>query len=372
LQLDDRAKLATVSKPSLASPLCRRTAALMLALFALAPFVAVRSARADTLAGVAGPANAVLARLEARKEALTRANAAVVGIEAIAVEDARSIESLGRVREGSGVVIGDDGLVLTIGYLILEADHIDLLLDSGRRVPARIVAQDIASGFGLLQALAPLALAPAPLGVSSAINRNDPLIVASGGGDAEVSVARLVSRRAYSGFWEYYIDGALFTAPAHAGHSGAGLFNGSGELVGIGSLAVTDAAGMDAPPMRGNMFVPVDLLRPILGELRARGASRASTRPWLGLNCIEFEGRVRVIRLTRESPAEDAGLRPGDAILAVDGVPVADLASFYKTLWRDHQAEREVSLDVLRGTETLHLNARAIDRTKTFSRPQGI
>jgi serine protease Do len=361
-----------VSQPSLASPVYRRTVALTLALFALAPLAAVRWARADTLPGVAGPANAVLARLEARKEALTRANAAVVGIEAVAVEDARSIESLGRVREGSGVVIGEDGLVLTIGYLILEADHIDLVLDKGRRVPARIVAQDIASGFGLLQALAPLALAPAPLGVSSAINRNEPLIVASGGGDAGVSLARLVSRRAYSGFWEYYIDGALFTSPAHADYSGAGLFNGSGELVGIGSLAVTDAAGVDAPPMRGNMFVPVDLLKPILGELRAHGASRDSTRPWLGLNCIEFEGHVRVVRLTRESPAEDAGLQPGDAILAVDGMPVADLASFYKTLWRDHQPEREVSLDVLRGTETLHLRARAIDRAKTFSRPQGI
>jgi S1-C subfamily serine protease len=361
-----------VSQPSPASPACRPTAAPAWLLFVLAWFLALPPAHADTLPAVAGPANAVLARLEARKEALTRANAAVVGIEAIAVEDAHSIQSLGRVREGSGVVIGEDGLVLTIGYLILEADHIDLLLDKGRRVPARIVAQDIASGFGLLQALTPLALAPAPLGVSSTIHRDEPLIVASGGDDAGVSVARLVSRRAYSGFWEYYIDGALFTAPAHADHSGAGLFNGNGELVGIGSLAVTDAAGDDAPPMRGNMFVPVDLLKPILGELRARGASRNSTRPWLGLNCIEFEGRVRVVRLTHASPAEDAGLLPGDAILAVDGVPVADLASLYKTLWRDHRAERQVSLEVLRGTETLHLNARAIDRTKTFRRPQGI
>ena len=329
-------------------------------------------ARADTMPGIAAPANAVLARLEERKAALSRAHAAVIGVEVMAVEDARSIATLGRIREGSGVVIGADGLVLTIGYLILEADHVDLVIDGGRRVPARVVAEDIASGFGLLQALAPLGLAPVPLGASSAVNRDEPLMIASGGGDADLSLARLVSRRPFSGYWEYYIDGALFTSPARVDHSGAGLFNGSGELVGIGSLVVADAAGAGAPALRGNMFVPVDLLKPILGELRTRGASRDSTRAWLGLNCVEDAGHVRVIRLTPESPAEDAGLQPGDFILAVDGITIGDLASFYKTLWRDRRAERDVALDIRRGEETLHLKARAIDRMKTFSRPQGI
>ena len=365
-----------MSKLSTASPLRRprwRRAGLAFTIWLLASVGGGESiAFADTLPGVAGPANAVLARLEERKAALARASAAVVGVEVMAVEGARSIATLGRIREGSGVVIGDDGLVLTIGYLILEADHVDLILDPGRRVPARVVAEDIASGFGLLQALAPLSLAPAPLGASAAVQPDEPLMIASGGGDADLSLARLVSRRAFSGYWEYYIDGALFTAPARTDHSGAGLFNGNGELVGIGSLLVPDAAGAAAPALRGNMFVPVDLLKPILGELRARGASRDSTRPWLGLNCIEFEGHVRIVRLTPESPAEEAGLLPGDFILAVDGVAIGDLASFYKTLWRDHRPEREVSLDVRRGTETLHLNARAVDRMNTFSRPQGI
>jgi serine protease Do len=365
-----------VSNPPTASPLRRprwRHAGLAFTIWLLASAGGGESvAFADSLPGVAGPANAVLARLEQRKAALARASAAVVGVEVMAVEDARSNATLGRIREGSGVVIGDDGLVLTIGYLILEADHVDLVLDQGRRVPARVVAEDIASGFGLLQALAPLSLAPVPLGASAAVQRDEPLMIASGGDSADLSLARMVSRRAFSGYWEYYIDGALFTAPARTDHSGAGLFNGSGELVGIGSLLVHDAAGTTAAALRGNMFVPVDLLKPILGELRAHGASRASTRPWLGLNCIEFEGHVRVVRLTPESPAEEAGLQPGDYILAVDGVAIGDLASFYKTLWRDRRPEREVSLDIRRGTETLHLNARAVDRMKTFSRPQGI
>ena len=374
LRHPDSAKTA-VSKPFAPSSARRarwRHTGLAFTLWLVAAAGVESAARADTLPNVSAPANAVLARLEARKAALARAHASVVGVEVMAVEDASSIATLGRKREGSGVVIGNDGLVLTIGYLILEADHVDLVLEGGRRVPARVVAEDIASGFGLLQALAPLGLAPVPLGASGTIDRNEPLMIASGGDDADLSVARLVSRRAFSGFWEYYIDGALFTAPARADHSGAGLFNGGGELVGIGSLVVTDAAGADAPALRGNMFVPVDLLKPILAELRKSGASHDSTRPWLGLNCVETEGRVRVVRLTPESPAEDAGLQPGDVILAVDGVSIADLASFYKTLWHDHRAERDVALDIKRGEETLHLSARAIDRMKTFSRPRGI
>jgi len=363
-----------MTEPLIQSPqrLRWRRSAIAFTIWLLAGLGGENMARAETALDVAAPANAVLARLEERKAALARANAAVVGVEVRAVEDARSIATLGRVREGSGVVIGKDGLVLTIGYLILEADHVDLVDSSGRHIPARVVAYDLASGFGLLQALAPLSLAPVPLGTSGQVKSDEPLMIASGGDDGDLSLARMVSRRDFSGYWEYHIDGALFTAPARSDHSGAGLFNAEGELVGIGSLVVSDAAGRDAAPVRGNMFVPVDLLKPILAELRTRGASHASTRPWLGLNCVEYEGHVRVVRLTPASPAEEAGLEPGDLIVAVDGTEVADLASFYKTLWREERAEREVALDVRRGADSLHLKVRAVDRMKTLSRPQGV
>ncbi|HEX2539751.1 MAG TPA: S1C family serine protease [Caldimonas sp.] len=312
------------------------------------------------------------AQIEAGKQKLARAHAAVVGIEATAVEDARSVATLGKSRQGSGVLIGDDGLVLTIGYLILEAERVDVVLSGSRRVPARVVAYDLATGFGLVQALAPLPIQAAPLGISERIGSEEPLLVASGGDQGDLSLARMVSRRAFSGYWEYHIEGALFTAPARTDHSGAALFNSDGELVGIGSLIVSDALGRDAPSVRGNMFVPVDLLKPILGEMRSSGASRHSRRAWLGLNCVEYQGAVRVIRLQPDSPAEEAGVRPGDAIVAVDGKPVADLATFYKTLWSNEQPERDVALDIRRGAEIVRLQVHAIDRMKTLSRPQGV
>jgi S1-C subfamily serine protease len=322
--------------------------------------------------GADGPSNEAMPKeLVLRGAALARASAAVVGVQATAIEDAGSVATLGRERQGSGVVIGADGLVLTIGYLILEADHVDLLLDGDRTVPARVVGYDLATGFGLLQALAPIATEPAPLGSAAQLPPGEPLLVASGGEDAALGLVRMVSRRPYSGYWEYHIDGALFTSPPRPDHSGAALFNADGELLGIGSLIVPDALGKDQPPLPGNMFVPIDLLKPILAEMREHGASRGSTRAWLGVNCVEYEGQVRVVRLSAASPAEEAGLLPGDRIVAVDGVAVADLESFYKALWQ-RDAEREVSLDIRRGPSDQTVRLHSMDRMKTLRRPQGV
>ena len=311
------------------------------------------------------------AEFATRTKALQRAHAAVVGLEATAVEEAGSAATLGRERQGSGVVIERDGLVLTIGYLILEADHVDLALSGGRKVPARVVAYDLATGFGLVQALFPLQTEPAPLGNSTAFAGNEPLLIASGGEDGGLSLARMVSRRPFSGYWEYHIENAMFTAPARPDHSGAGLFNADGELLGIGSLIVSDAMGKGQAAMRGNMFVPIDLLKPILAELKERGLSRSSQRAWLGLNCVEHEGQIRVVRLTGSGPAEEAGVRPGDQIVRIDGVAVSDLESFYKALWRS-DAEREVTLDIRRAGSTQTLKVQAIDRMKTLRRPEGV
>jgi len=293
--------------------------------------------------------------------------------------------TLGKARSGSGVVIGADGLVLTIGYLVLEAEDVALVRDDGRLVPARVLAYDVATGFGLLRALSPLGLDPVPLGRSAMLAPQEPLMIASGGSAGAVSAAQLVSRRAFAGYWEYHIEGALFTVPPRRDHSGAGLFNSAGELVGVGSLLVADAGGSaegavdrdtdtatERPRRSGNLFVPIDLLIPILAELRSRGFSEASRRAWLGMNCVEQDGLVRVVRVSDDSPADVAGLEAGDRILRIDGTEVRALDHLWKTLWAGGAPEREIRLEIERDRAVQTMTVFSVDRMKTLKRAAGI
>jgi S1-C subfamily serine protease len=305
-------------------------------------------------------------------EALTRANAAVVGVEVAAVEGARSAATLGERRSGSGVVIGPDGLILTIGYLMLEADTIQVTTHEHRTVPAIAVAYDVATGFGLVRPLVPLrGISPVPLGSPQDLSIGTPLMVSTGGDDAEAAVTQLVSLRPFSGYWEYHIDSALFTSPPIANHSGASLFNGRGELLGIGSLFVADALG-EAPRIPGNMFVPVELLKPILAELQKTGTTQQSRRPWLGLTSSQQAGTIQVVRVTAESPAQMGGVEPGDVIVAVDGVNVATLEEFYKRIWAHPNPDDEIRLTVRRGAGTRELAVKGVDRMSTVIKPRGI
>ncbi|MDP2007893.1 MAG: S1C family serine protease [Rubrivivax sp.] len=319
--------------------------------------------------------------IEVQSRALERARAAVVGLQVLAVPDARSAATLGHERQGSGVLIGDDGLVLTIGYLVLEAESVELVTEAGRRVPARVLAYDQATGFGLVQALAPLGVPPLSLQPPSPAETRPAggdtpagmaATVISGGDAGEVQPVRLVSRRAFSGYWEYHVEGALYTVPPARDHSGAALFDARGSLLGVGSLVVPDALGPGQPRTLGNMFVPVDLLRPILAELRARGRSQASVRPWLGLNCVERDGELRVLRVTEDSPADVAGLQPGDRIRHLDGRRVGTLAQLWQTLWADPRSERAVTLEIDRDGRPMTVTVQAVDREKTLRRAQGI
>jgi len=309
---------------------------------------------------------------QAAMEALARAHAAVVGVEVTATPDARSAETLGRERSGSGVVIGPDGLVLTIGYLMLEAETIHVVTQDRRTVPARAVAYDLATGFGLLRPLLPLrGIAPVPLGSIADLNQGDAVMAASGGEDGDVDLTQVVDKRPFSGYWEYFIEMALFTSPPIDNHSGAALFNQRGELLGIGSLLVADAGG-HGRLLPGNMFVPVDLLKPILAELQQNGLSRQSRRPWLGLTSSEQGGRVQVVRVNPDSPAEAGGMHGGDVVLEVDGTRVATLEQFYKKLWDRPAPDAQVRLTVLRDGEQRTLTLQPVDRMTTMARPAGI
>jgi serine protease Do len=324
------------------------------------------------LVGVANATTREPISPQATLDALTRAHAAVVGVQVVATEGARSADTLGRARVGSGVVIGPDGLILTIGYLVLEADAIQVVTQDARTLPARAIAYDLATGFGLVKTLIPLrGITPVALGSSEGLAAGEPLMAATGGSDSEVAMTQLVSRRAFSGYWEYHIEGALFTSPPIGNHSGAPLFNQRGELLGIGSLFVGDALG-DNRRRPGNMFVPVDLLKPVLSELQQTGTTRSSRRPWLGLSAIEQGGRVQVVRVGKDSPAGAAGLAAGDVVLEIDGTRVSSLETLYKKLWEHKDPNDEIELTVLQGGQVKVVLVRAVDRMSTIRKPSGI
>jgi serine protease Do len=289
---------------------------------------------------------------------------AVVGITAKIEPGARSAATLGTERRGSGALIRDE-YVLTIGYLVMEAGAIEVKSAAGRTVPATLAAFDHASGFGLLKLAAPLGGTPLALGDSAALGERDPAMVVSSPGREGVSIVYVVSRRTFSGSWEYMLDSAIFTFPAVSDWSGAPLIGAKGELLGIGSLIVADAGGQGTQSP-GNMFVPVELLKPILADLIASGRRSTPPRPWLGVNSDELRGRLFVSRLSPEGPAERAGLRPDDIVLAVAGEEVSTLAEFYRKVWSRGAAGVEVPLRILRGAQVRELSVRSIDRVQYF------
>ena len=287
--------------------------------------------------------------------------AAVVRIKTHINPEGRTIEGLGREREGSGVLIDSDGLVLTIGYLMVEAYAAEVVTNDGRTVPASVVGYDHESGFGLLRTLEPLRLKPMPLGKSSEVKERDPVLVASFGGGGMVAPAYVVAKREFAGSWEYMLDDALFTSPPHPAWSGAALIDRAGKLVGIGSLIVGDAVG-GGEKTPGNMFVPIDRLPPILADLIASGRIPGPGRPWLGLNAEELRGRLFVSRVTPGGPADKAGVKRGDVIVGVKGEPPKNLADFYRKVWAQGDAGVSVALEVLQDSAVRRLDIKSINR----------
>ena len=289
---------------------------------------------------------------------------AVVGVSAKIQANARSAESLGLERRGTGALVRE-GYVVTIGYLVIEAESIQVTGADGRTVPATLAGYDHATGFGLLKLLGKLAGRPLPLGDSSALGEREPAMAVPASARDNPSLVYVVSRRPFTGSWEYLLDSAIFTYPPVMDWSGAPLIGQKGELLGLGSLIVPDAgaAGTQSP---GNMFVPIDLLKPILNDLIAKGRRGGPARPWLGVNADEFRGRLFVGRVSPESPAERAGLKSGDIVLAVGGEDVTTLADFYRRIWGHGAAGAEVPLKVLQGSRVRDVTVRSIDRVEYF------
>lgn len=284
------------------------------------------------------------------ENALSNLFEAVVKVSATIPGDARTAESLGAEREGNGVVIDNDGLVLTIGYLILEADTIHVVMPGGGKVPAQLVAYDHDTGFGLLRTTRPLAVTPMQLGESSGLEAGHQAVVMSAGGEEEALAARVMLRGVFVGYWEYVLENAIYTFPAHPNFAGAALVGADGRLLGIGSI-FTRLTVLDFASVPCNMFVPIDLLKPILQNLIRLGHSGLPQRPWLGLHLREIMGRLIVQSVSADGPAAKSGLKSGDVILKVEKAPVNGVRDFLRKVWALGEAGVEVRLEVLQGND---------------------
>jgi S1-C subfamily serine protease len=284
----------------------------------------------------------------------------VVKVRAFALPDAESAKRLGTERTGNGIVVGPGGLIVTIGYLITESMSVEIVDERGRTRAASVIGYDAETGLGLLRAPALSALPPLPLGNSTGLKSETPVAVAAAGGTEDTIPAVVVSRRPFAGSWEYLLEAAIYTAPAHPDWSGAALISTDGKLLGIGSL-LTAQARRDGEKLTGNVFVPVDL-RPLLAEIAETGKVTPRPHPWLGLNATAHPGGLVIGRLSARSPAQAAGLERGDLVTAVGGRPVDNLADFYRRMWAMGSPGIDVPLTVVRDGRSFSVKVRSASR----------
>ena len=298
---------------------------------------------------------------------LERALSSVVGLHALIPPDAFTADTLGTERAGNGVLI-DDGLVLTIGYLITEAETVWLHLGDGRVMQGHALGFDQTTGFGLVQALGRLDLPTLPIGTSAAAQVGDRVVVGGIGGRTRSLAAHIAAKQEFAGYWEYVLDEAIFTSPAHPNWGGTALISPAGELIGIGSLQLErERSGKNE---HLNMMVPIDLLKPILDDLRRFGRVNQPARPWLGVYSTEIEDKIVVVGIAAKGPAARAELRTGDVVVAVAGERVSTLGAFYRKVWSLGEAGVEVPLTLYREGVTFDVRVNSSDRAKFLRAPR--
>ena len=299
---------------------------------------------------------------------LERAFDAVVLVRSEIPEDAYSAATLGTERSGYGAVIREDGLVLTVGYLINEASQIWLTTNRGASVAGYPLAYDHMTGFGLIQPLGRLAAPHLERGLAADVKVGDSAFVIGHGGRAHSLRTRVIAKHEFAGYWEYLLDEALFTAPAHPQWGGAALLDAQGNLVGTGSLLVQQETGGEA--IHVNMFVPIDLLNPIFDAMLKTGRSPHPPRPWLGMSTQDPGGQLVVARLSAGGPASRAGVKAGDLVLGVGASRVHGLAEFFRAVWRRGAAGVEVPLVLSRDGEELCVTVKSADRNDFLKKPK--
>lgn len=298
---------------------------------------------------------------------LVRLVKSVVGVSTTIPDDALTANVLGTERSGNGVLIGD-GLVLTIGYLVTEAQSAWITFSDGTTAPGHVLGYDQETGFGLIQALARVEREPIPLGNSDRVAIGERVVVCGAGGVSASVAARVVAKQEFAGYWEYLLDEALFTEPAHPHWGGTAVISSSGELIGIGSLQVQHAE-VDGKEVDLNMIVPINLLKPILNDMRTIGQAKRPPRPWLGVYATDVGSNIVIAGLAPGGPNEDAELQVGDIVLAVDDQDVRDLAHFYRLVWGVGEAGVDVPMQVHRDGQAVDVVAHSVSRRSLLKGP---
>ncbi len=299
---------------------------------------------------------------------LERALSAVVFIRSQVPEDAFTAQVLGTERAGNGILISDSGLIVTIGYLVTEAESVWLVANNGQTVQGDVIGYDHDTGLGLVQALGRLAVRPMEIGTSADVRLNDPTVLAAGGGRRHALASTVAARREFAGSWEYLLDDALFTTPVHPNWGGTGLIDGSGRLVGVGSLFIQDAGPNSTD---GNMVVPIDGLKPFLDPMQMTGHTGRPPGPWLGLYAADTDDAIVVAGMASAGPASQGGVMIGDEILKVASAPIQGLPDLFRHVWSQGQAGVEVPLTVRREESgPLEITVRSADRTDFLRKPR--
>jgi len=292
----------------------------------------------------------------------------VVKIDSIIPPEARTAQSLGTVRGGNGVVI-DDKHILTIGYIVVEAETITITLPDGKKFPGELIGYDHTTGFGILRTIIQSDLTPLKIGDSDQLTKEDFLYVLPYLTEGRPSAVKMVSRRSFAGWWEYFLDKPIYTYPANSSFAGSALINEYGEVLGIGSLYVGDAAatGISSP---GNMFVPINDLKPILDDLIENGRRTKDIKPYMGLTSSDNTGEVKITRVNDNGPAAKAGFSVNDTILAVNNEKINNIEDFYKVVWSFGGPGTKLQFDIERNQKKLNIELTTMDRNDFFVKPK--
>ena len=304
---------------------------------------------------------------EITKDKVQRFYESIVSVRSIIPPEARTAASLGVEREGNGVAI-DENYILTIGYIVLESESIEIGLSDGRQMPAKLVGYDPTSGFGIIKSIVPLTLPSLQLGNSDNINSEEDLLILPSPNRGAGSIVRSVSRRPFTGWWEYFVERPIYTTPPNRFWAGAPILNGNGEILGIGSLFVSESVpGISSP---GNMSVPINLLKPILGDLLSNGRRKNKIQPYLGISSEDSNNKIIVTQVSKDGPAFRAGIKPEDIIVTINGSQISDLKSFYKKVWKSGEAGVTIDLSVIRSGVLMSFKVKTVDRLDYLLKPQ--